>query len=187
MGWIGKWFGVVLVTVALAGCATMRPEECMVADWYLIGELDAREGRTSSHFARRARDCADAGYPADQASWYEGWEHGLVHFCTRQRGYRFARNGHDYESICPASLEADFLLGYELGRQTYQAEQEVNRIGQQLESMDRELREQIQDGTLGEEELTELRREQRRLDRRLREAELRLAELTGRAQGQGLL
>ena len=111
----------------------------------------------------------------------------MVHFCTRTRGYRFARDGQGYESICPAALEADFFVGYDLGRQTHDAEQDVEQLRRQLDVLDEEIRKQIKDGTLSDEELAELRMEQRRLDRRLRSAELRLAELIGRAQGLGLL
>ena len=177
---------ILLLSAALAACATMRPEECMVADWYLIGELDAREGRTPAHLASRAKDCADAGYPADEASWYEGWEYGLTHFCTRVRGYRFALEGHRYQSICPAMLEAEFLLGYDLGRQIHGADAEIERLRRQLDDLDVRIRDGLDDRSLDREQLEQLRQEQRRVQRQFRLAELERAELMGRAAGYGL-
>ena len=177
---------ILLLSAALAGCATMRPEECMVADWYLIGEMDAREGRTPSHLASRARDCAEAGYPADEASGYQGWEHGLTHFCTRAGGYRFAMEGQRYQSICPAMLEAEFLTGYDLGRQIHTADGELDRLRRQLDDLDIRIRDGLEDRSLDREQLEQLRQEQRRLQRQFRLAELERAELMGRAAGYGL-
>ncbi len=176
----------LILTSALAACATMRPEECMVADWYLIGEMDAREGRTPAHLANRAKDCSEAGYPADEASWYAGWEEGLLHFCTRERGYRFGLDGQRYESTCPGALEPDFLFGYELGRQTHAADGEVERLRRRLDEADRQLRKGLEDDSLDREALDQLRREQHRASRELRAAELERAELIGRAAGHGL-
>lgn len=176
----------VLLATVLTGCATMTPEECQVANWYLIGEMDAREGRSPSYFADRARACNEAGHPADQESWYEGWEHGLSWFCTSIPGYRYGREGKRYEPICPVSLEPEFLRAYDLGRQTHAQEAAVSDLVRQLEGVDRSLRDGNKNDSLSEEEVAVLRRRQQALRRELREAELQLAELNGVARGRGL-
>ena len=175
----------LFLAVALAGCATMTPDECRVADWYLIGELDARSGRTPAHFSSRAQDCAEAGYPADQASWREGWEHGLTVFCTAAQGFRFGRDGNRYEPICPAALEPEFLAGYDLGRSVHDASARVDDLSRQLEALDREFRETARNGNLTEDQKDDFESRQRALRRQLRNAELELAELNGLARGRG--
>lgn len=171
----------------LTGCATMTPDECRVADWYLIGEMDARAGRTPAHFATRDRDCREAGYPADQQSWRQGWEQGLTVFCTAPQGFRFGREGSRYESICPARLEPDFLRGFDLGRQMHGVNERVSSLRSDIRGIESRIEQDGQRGSLNQEELADLRRERATLQRRLRDAELELAELTGLARGLGFL
>lgn len=178
---------VLLAPMLLSGCATMSPDECRVADWYLIGEMDARSGRTPSHFANRERACREAGFPADQHSWREGWEFGLSIFCTAQQGFRFGRDGGRYEPICPAALESDFLGGYDLGRQSYLLAEQIDELRTEIRSLEREIREGSRSGSLNDDQLDELRQERAHLQAGLRDNELQWAELTGRARGLRLL
>lgn len=170
----------------LGGCATMSPDECRTADWYLIGELDARSGRTAAHFANRDRACLEAGYPADQQSWREGWEQGLSVFCTAPQGFRFGREGSRYEPICPAALEPDFLVGYDLGRQMYVLGDRIDSLRSEIQAVDTSIREAVGNGSLGEQELADLQRQRELMVGQARDAELRLAELNGLARGLGL-
>ena len=171
----------------LTGCATMTPDECRVADWYLIGEMDARSGRTPTHFANRDRACREAGYPADAQSWRQGWEQGLTVFCTAPQGFRFGREGGRYESICPAALEPDFLRGFDLGRQMHTVSERAGSLRSELRGVEAALEQDRRRGQLTEDELADLRRDRAALQGRLRDAELELAELTGLARGLGFL
>lgn len=177
---------LLLAGLVLTGCATMSADECRVADWYLIGEMDAREGRTPAYLAYRDRDCREAGFPADPQGWREGWEHGLTVFCTAPQGFRFGRAGNRYDPICPAALETDFLDGYDLGRQLHEVSESLNGLRGRLRTVEGSLSEGVRNDSLDEESLADLQRQQRTLTRQIREAELRLAELTGLARGRGL-
>lgn len=178
--------GALLVAVlGLGGCATMTPEECAVADWERIGEMDARAGQGMDHFARRAGDCADAGYSADQTAWRRGWDLGITWFCTPNNGFRQGLNGYRYGNICPGYLEDDFLGGYETGYAIHQARSrmdgtvsEIKRAEQRLERLRGE---QPQD----REAIARARDRLTALHDRLRQQELELARLEGVAQGQG--
>ncbi len=179
-------FTLLSVALILGGCATMSPDECRTADWYLLGEMDARSGRTAAHFASRDRACREAGFPADQQSWREGWEHGLTVFCTAPQGFRFGRDGGRYEPICPGALEPDFLSGYDIGRQMYVLGDRIESLRSEIQLVDVSLREAAGNGSLTDEELAALQRRQELLSRQARENELRLAELSGLARGLGL-
>lgn len=173
-------------TLILGGCATMSPDECRTADWYLVGEMDARSGRTPAHFANRDRDCREAGFPADQQSWREGWEFGLTAFCTAPQGFRFGHDGGRYEPICPSALEADFLLGYDIGREIYVLGDRVESLRGEIHGVDARLKEAAVDGSLDEVQLAALHQRRAFLTRQVRDAELRVAELNGVARGLGL-
>ncbi len=169
----------------LSGCATMSPEECMVADWYRIGEQDARAGRSSDFLAQRAGDCAEAGYPADADAWHAGFEDGLHYFCTLDEGFRFGLEGQRYQSSCPAGLERDFLEGYELGHGIHQLSARVESSRRELERLNRQLRDLQREEQPDREEIADVRERRDRVSDRLRAEEVELATLRGVAQGRG--
>jgi hypothetical protein len=45
----------------------------------------------------------------------------LLVYCTRERGFAEGREGHSYQGVCPAPLEADFVPAYEDGRVVHAA------------------------------------------------------------------
>ena len=179
--------GALLVGAAgmLSGCATMSPEECMVADWYRIGEQDARAGRGTDYLANRASDCAEAGYPADTEAWHAGFDYGLGYFCTLDSGFRFGLEGQRYLHSCPADLEREFLEGYELGSNIHQLTARVNSTRQELERLNRELRELQREKRPDREEIADVRERRDRVSNRLRAEEVELATLRGMARGRG--
>src|SRR5690606_18771544 len=63
-----------------------------------------------------------------------GYDEGLNVFCTASSGYNRGLNGHQYKGICPAHLEDDFLDGYVVGQEIYQAVSEVDAIGSRQQS-----------------------------------------------------
>lgn len=175
----------ILPILLLSACATMTPDECRLADWYLIGEMDARAGLGPSHFANRDRACREAGYLSDQSSWRAGWDHGLTVFCTGDQGFRFGRQGGRYESICPAALEPDFLRGFDPGRRIHVQEERVSSVKRGIGTLEARIERERDRGRLSEEELAALQRDLARLVGQLRDEELALAEVTGFARGLG--
>ncbi|QOC23859.1 DUF2799 domain-containing protein [Wenzhouxiangella sp. AB-CW3] len=163
----------------------MSPEECAVADWERIGEMDARAGQGMSYFARRADDCAEAGYPADREAWTHGWDTGIVWFCTRNNGFRQGINGQRYDSICPGELEPEFLDGYDTGQAVYQARSRVDRSVDEIRRAEDQLAQLREERPRDREAIAETRERLAVLRDRLRDQELELARLEGLAQGQG--
>lgn len=177
---------LLTVTLILGGCAAMTPDECRTADWYWVGEMDARSGRGPAHFAHRDRACREAGFPADQQSWREGWEFGLTAFCTAPQGFRFGRDGGRYEPICPSALEPGFLSGYDIGREIFLLSGRAETLRAEIHGVDLGLKEATVDGNLNEDQQAALQQRRELLTKQVREAELRLAELHGVARGLGL-
>jgi hypothetical protein len=168
-----------------AACATMTAEECMVADWYGIGQADARAGRTSSYLANRAGDCAEAGYPADSEAWYQGFADGLGWFCAIDNGFRFGLDGQRYQQSCPPDLEPAFLEGFELGQSIHATRARVAELKGQVDQASRDLRRLERSEGTDPEALADQRDVLEQHSARLREEELELASLLGFAQGRG--
>lgn len=174
-------FGIVMI----GGCATMTPEECAVADWELLGERDGRSGQPPEYFARRAGDCAEAGYEADQAAWRRGWDRGIADFCTPDTGFRKGLEGNGYDHVCPGYLEDRFLDGFETGIAIHDAQARVEQTASEVESAEERLRE-MRDGEDASRRAIENERDRlKSLRERLRKQELELERLRGIAEGRG--
>lgn len=175
----------LLIGAVLTGCATMSPEECAVADWERIGEQDARSGHGMNYFARRASDCAEAGYPADRDAWMHGWDIGITWFCTRNNGFRQGLNGYRYDRICPGHIEQEFLEGYETGSAIYQAQAHIDQTLSEIDRAEARLESLRDERPRDGDAIAEARDRLAVLRDRLRREELELARLHGVAQGQG--
>jgi hypothetical protein len=112
---------IVLLASALvlSGCATLNKDECLTADWYQIGYEDGSRGYPDTRIASHREACAKHGVAPDFRSYQDGHEEGVIRFCTPRNGFTQGKRGYEYSGICPPSLEADFLDGYDAGRQIY--------------------------------------------------------------------
>ncbi|WP_157954402.1 DUF2799 domain-containing protein [Saccharospirillum mangrovi] len=131
---------VLLATlVVLSGCATLSEEECLTADWYSIGFEDGSNGYPSSRIGAHREACAKHGVTPDLRQYQDGHEEGLINFCTPRNGFNRARNGYQYSGICPPSLEADFLDGYQAGREIYAVTSEISSLRSEQRSNENEM------------------------------------------------
>ena len=121
----------LIVLAVLAGCATLNEDECITADWYAIGYEDGANGLPDTRIGSHREACAKHGVTPNLRHYQDGHDEGLLTFCTPRNGFNRARNGYQYQGICPPLLEADFLDGYDAGRQIYQATSDVSDFEQQ--------------------------------------------------------
>lgn len=110
---------VVLLAVAMTlhGCASMSKDECLTADWRLIGFEDGANGQSSAEISEHRKACASHGVTPDRAAYFEGHEEGLVTFCSYNRGLGDGSRGAAANGICPQ--EADYQAGYADGLKTF--------------------------------------------------------------------
>jgi hypothetical protein len=169
---------LVFALAALAGCASMSKEECMTANWNDVGMRDGQDGEPRSRFASHAEACREAGIVADQRQYMSGWERGIVNFCTPHNGFDVGRRGRHYASgTCPAALEPSFRNSYERGIDIYRAQQEVDRVQNNIRDKQRRL-----DQAKDDNERRNLRRELSDLDSDMRRARDRLYDAERRAR-----
>lgn len=114
-------FVCVLLAITLSACTTLAPEqvarECAQTDWERYGLNDGKIGLPTSERASEFSDCQTVGQPADLVAYQAGRTTGLESYCTAERGYQIGYSGQRYQSVCPATLEPDFLQGFERGRE----------------------------------------------------------------------
>ncbi|MCY4296336.1 MAG: DUF2799 domain-containing protein [Gammaproteobacteria bacterium] len=112
---LGKSAVLLLLVALLQSCASMSREECLNANWTVVGEIDGQRGRGLEVLDDYRRDCADYGVVPDVQAYVAGRDNGLLLYCTADNGYREGRNGRALEADCPPALAADFRRNFELG------------------------------------------------------------------------
>jgi hypothetical protein len=117
---------MILVILSAAGCATMDKDECLVADWRLIGFQDGVQGKSPATIGTYRKDCADYHVVPDLDAYQAGRREGLLQYCVPANGYRLGAAGRAYNAVCPAGTERAFHAAYNTGRDIYQARSRVN-------------------------------------------------------------
>ncbi len=129
----------LLLTLLLAGCATMDKSECREADWTIVGLEDGAKGRPLSYISRHRKSCAEYGVSPDLARYKRGHGDGLKQFCTPENGYRIGRAGRSYDNVCPTMLSGQFLAGYQTGLELHGLSTDINRMQSDVRGMKAEL------------------------------------------------
>jgi uncharacterized protein DUF2799 len=182
--------GMVLsLPVLLGSCATMSKEECVAADWRVVGETDGAAGHDpQSRFAAHAKSCEKAGVVPDQTLWYQGFQVGVTRYCTPLNGLQEGRAGKTYNNVCPAGSSDGFLRGYRLGKAGNEQRQKVQSYDSEIRQIEfriAELGKKLADGAIdqneAEREIARSRREIHRLrfERQRAELDLRTIERDG--------
>jgi hypothetical protein len=118
---------ILAVLVLLQGCATLNKDECMLADWRLIGYQDGVAGKSATVVGEYREDCAKHAVVPDLDAYRAGREEGLHQYCKADNGYRLGNAGRGFPAVCPMALEDDFRDAYNAGRKLYLARSAVNK------------------------------------------------------------
>lgn len=123
----------------LQGCATLNKEECVVADWRLIGYQDGVAGKSASTVGGYRKDCAEYAVIPDLDAYQAGRLEGLQEYCKVDNAYQLGRAGKGYATVCPADLESGFRLAYNEGREIYIARSVVKRTRARIKTLQTDL------------------------------------------------
>jgi hypothetical protein len=79
---------VGLAVALLAGCVSMSEADCRTADWYYLGEQDARTHGLQPQINQIAFQCQKLGVQVPEQDYMDGWYDG-----DRQRAARLTGGG----------------------------------------------------------------------------------------------
>jgi len=184
---------VFTMALGLHGCATLDREECLTADWTLIGVEDGSNGRPFSCIGEHREACAEYQVTPNLNTYTTGRNQGLKNFCTEASGYNSGRRGDYYNGVCMGESEIAFLSGYHDGKLLHRAQSTRDDVADQLNHRKRKLRTIIntlsqKKQRLDTEELTkekrtelradmkDLRRSKHRIKHKIHRLKLELAE-----------
>jgi len=128
----------VLFVLSITGCATLNRDECRQADWFSIGYEDGVNGLRASQIGQHRKACAKHGIIPDFNLYEQGWQKGVVLFCTPRNGYELGKKGRQYNEVCPGSLRSLFLDAYHDGRALYNLKSDIRNTNRKIETLDRE-------------------------------------------------
>jgi hypothetical protein len=118
---------ILAALVLLQGCATLDKDECVLADWRLIGYQDGVAGKSATVVGKYREDCAKHAVVPDLDAYRAGREEGLHQYCKADNGYRLGNAGRGLPAVCPMALEGGFRDAYNAGRKLYLARSAVNK------------------------------------------------------------
>ncbi len=132
------FLGSALLT--LASCASLTKEECLVSDWVEIGKRDGAQGQDpQTQFQRHINACKRAKVTPDHTLWSQGYQQGLVSYCTPTSGLTFGQKGAAYFNVCPAETQNGFIRGYTLGKKQFDVNTSVNSLNSRISALDNEI------------------------------------------------
>jgi len=128
-----------VAVLGLSGCATMSADECATSDWVSIGFEDGSRGYRADRLGSHRKACAKHGVTPDFAAYQQGHAQGVEAFCQPGRAFNYGVNGGNYNGVCPADMESEFLDAYNAGHKLYSLRASVNTASSMIYSKEEEL------------------------------------------------
>ncbi len=192
---------VLLISLLMSGCATLKKEECLTADWVQIGYEDGLKGYELDRIGNHRKACAKYGVKPDMAAYSNGRSKGLTFYCTPVKGYDLGQKGRTFPTVCPEKLAGEFRKGYEAGRQIYlktreieshknileTMKQDIDRINKEIKKREANLQKDCKNKTLCKSALNRIRELDRENIERIQEAEAleyEILEMEARLEAQ---
>ena len=126
-------FTALGVLASLPGCASLSKNECLNANWEDIGVRDGANGQPEEYLIQHSKACAKVAVVPDRGAWLHGREQGLERFCVPYRAYQIGEYGGGFDAGICRNYEPDRLIS------AYEQGLEVNRLGNQLASLNGEI------------------------------------------------
>jgi len=123
---------LVFAPLVLGACSSMSARECGVLDWRSVGYEDGVAGLPGNHIAHYREACGKYGVGTDLAAYQAGRDSGLREYCQPANGFRVGARGNEYQGVCPASVEPEFLGAYDSGHELFTLEWRASNMASQL-------------------------------------------------------
>jgi len=141
-----KPFSVAMLLVsclALSGCASAPPEEqfsCKGTDWFELGRRDGTAGQATSFIETHRKECSKEFNQQTEAYYMNGYNKGLVDYCSVENGFVLGRAGQPMKPVCPSPMDRSFMIGFNRGQRVYQLERANTQIERKISSINQQLK-----------------------------------------------
>lgn len=136
-----RWIACLTLVAAVAGCASMTPEQCLHANWNQIGYADGAQGLSGARIDEHAKACAEVGVRPNLEEYLRGRSQGLFSYCQPENGFSVGRRGEQENAAdCPASMRFAFIDQYQRGQEIHLIESDLEQRRSRLNHNYRRLR-----------------------------------------------
>lgn len=127
-----KMIGLIILA-SLVGCSSLSKNECMRGDWQTVGYQDGSKGyiagdRMNSH----NKACNEYGVHVNRSVYLQGYQSGLIAYCTPHKGFEVGLHGNYYGNVCPKNLEYKFMQGLVIGKEANLYQREIDAIEEKI-------------------------------------------------------
>jgi len=122
-----KLIVIGVVVAFFQGCATLNKDQCLQADWKMIGQVDGQKGKSSARIGDHHKACAKYGVLPNLQEYNAGHNIGIQQYCNYENGYNIGENGSANRNVCPEKYAAAFNQGYNTGKQLFNERREISR------------------------------------------------------------
>ncbi len=129
----------VLALFTLVGCASLSKEECLNANWKLIGFEDGSKGKAESTIGSHRKSCAKVNVTPDLEQYRTGHSEGVRKFCVGTIAYPLGVSGGTYYGVCPADMEPGFLRAYRAGQALHAITRQINDVESAINGFDKDI------------------------------------------------
>jgi hypothetical protein len=112
----------------------MSEQACVTADWRTVGFEDGTAGRSEGGIGRYRQQCSEHGVTPDLEAYRAGHAEGVQNYCKESNGFAVGHSGAQYQGVCPANLEPDFLAEYNSGRRLHDLESALSSVDSRIAS-----------------------------------------------------
>lgn len=121
-------YAVALPLLLLAGCSTMNAEDCLNADWEVIGMKDGEKGKLQSSIADYNEQCGKHKVTPNKKQYMFGYGKGLVVFCTKESGFAEGKKNAKNNSLCKGDSKLAFNDGFTIGQEYFAVKKEISSL-----------------------------------------------------------
>lgn len=132
---------VTTLLVYVSGCATMSKEECQLANWQAIGQMDGANGKQADYLAKRSSNCVKNGIMPNQILWEKGRQKGLRNYCTPNNIYNQGLHGKSFSPVCGflnVNTQNKLDKRYRAGKRIYELERDISRAKTNIKSYEKD-------------------------------------------------
>ncbi|MGR2920497.1 DUF2799 domain-containing protein [Acinetobacter sp. 1125_18A] len=116
----------------LSGCASMSPQECQTANWFIKGEEDGSNGQYS-RLATYHKACNKINIIPNQSEYEHGYRMGLENYCQAKNIFAEAQVGRGDYRVCPSEYRLELIPYYNVAKDYYEAKKKYESDSSKFE------------------------------------------------------
>jgi hypothetical protein len=129
---------IVIISGLIACASTVvipNREVCNETDWFELGRRDALKGHKMEDETSISKVCRPKFSNDSRYIYQNGWNRGVVEYCSDKNAFQMGRNQQAVPQICPEPLKKDFLKSYEKGLKHLGLSKDSDRIEREIQTL----------------------------------------------------